>query len=300
MIVIEKRSGSTQQQSVATPGPPPPDARRTVPFILGDPALAPNPASWRDLGSLNFVFLAAAAVLVLSALIAGFAMESFDTPVVLFLNGFVGHSVAFDGAVVGLTKFHMLKGVVLIAGIWLVWFDAPDRQAQARIAAGLAAAAVSGVFSRGLQLVLPTHLRPIHDQVLSLALPQGADPPEVSGYLHSFPSDHAALLFGIAMAIAITRPRVGALAFLWVTIVSLSRVVAGYHFLSDVMGGAALGIAFVCLSQLPAIRRAALVMPRWAAEHAGVFYAGAFIATFSVATMFEEIRTMGKAILHVL
>ena len=72
----------------------------------------------------------------------------------------------------------------------------------------------------------------------------------------SFPSDHAAAAFAIAVAV-LAFSRAGGLAFLAAaTLIAVSRVVLGLHYPSDVIAGAAVGTAaalLVTTFALPAI-----------------------------------------------
>ena len=90
------------------------------------------------------------------------------------------------------------------------------------------------------------------------------------------------------------------IAFAWALIVTLSRVYSGLHFLSDITGGAGLGVALVCVSQLRAIRYFCLVFARWAIERSDVFYATAFIASFLVASTFDDVRSIGTGLAKLL
>ena len=235
------------------------------------------------------------AFLIESAAVASLLRQDFDYPVVLFFNRFAHRSVLWDYTMLAATRLALLQGVVLVAGIWLVWFDAPDPETRARVAAGLIASSFAGLVSRGLQLALPTHPRPIHDGSLSFTQPFGADP-KVLNHWDSFPSDHASLLFGIATIVTVVKPRVGIALFVWALIVSLGRVYTGFHFLSDITGGAGLGVVIVCISQLSVFRDRCLGIARWARERPGPFYAAAFVATFSTATMFDDVRAIGKGL----
>jgi membrane-associated phospholipid phosphatase len=235
--------------------------------------------------------------LILSAAIAIFAGEHFDYPVVMFVNSF-RKSKLFDSAMFGITALFLLKTVVLVAGIWLVWFDAPDAESRARVVAGLIATCIAAMVSRGIQVLLPIHAHPFRVEAIDFIHPRSV--PVEYWNLSSFPSGHGAVLFGVAMVIAIIRPRLALVAFAWASVVMLSGIYQGQHFPTDIMGAAGLGVAFVCASQLPAIRKSCLVFPRWAIERAGVFYAVAFIVTFEICLLFDDIREVGKEFTKVL
>jgi undecaprenyl-diphosphatase len=68
----------------------------------------------------------------------------------------------------------------------------------------------------------------------------------------SFPSDHASAAFGIAVAVAIIDPLVGAFFIVLAVLIAVGRVVVGEHYPGDVIAGAAIGT----LSALVVIRLA--------------------------------------------
>ena len=61
---------------------------------------------------------------------------------------------------------------------------------------------------------------------------------------HSFPSGHAARAFLIAVVASALAPAwLAILLWIWAPLVSIARVAMGVHYVSDVVAGAALGIA---------------------------------------------------------
>lgn len=68
----------------------------------------------------------------------------------------------------------------------------------------------------------------------------------------SFPSGHTTAAFMMAALIAVFFPALTAIAYLWASLIGLSRIMLRVHFLSDVLAGALLGtlIAYLSISGL--------------------------------------------------
>ena len=61
---------------------------------------------------------------------------------------------------------------------------------------------------------------------------------------HSFPSGHAARAFLLAALVAAWGPAwLAPLLLIWAPLVALARVAMGLHYVSDIVGGALLGLA---------------------------------------------------------
>jgi undecaprenyl-diphosphatase len=63
----------------------------------------------------------------------------------------------------------------------------------------------------------------------------------------SFPSDHASAAFGIAVAVLLFDPIVGALFLVLAVLIAVGRVIVGEHYPGDVLAGAAIGTAAAVL-----------------------------------------------------
>lgn len=65
---------------------------------------------------------------------------------------------------------------------------------------------------------------------------------------YSFPSDHATFFFAVAMAFFITKTKkISNILFIIAALVSLARVGVGFHWPTDIVGGALLGIGVAYL-----------------------------------------------------
>jgi membrane-associated phospholipid phosphatase len=243
--------------------------------------------------------LAAAALCLGSALIAVYRQQEWEFPVIRLVNAFAHRWALLDRTMHALTTRDLLQGVPFIAIIWFLWFDTADRYQRARLLVGTLAASAAGVVSRLLQLMLPTHLRPLHDARLDFTLPFGVEPEALNHY-NSFPSDHGAVYFALCMVIWQLRPRLGAAALVWAAIIDLARVYEGYHFPSDVAGSIGLGVLMLWLAR--PVRASAPVSRVLAFEqsHKAWFYMLAFLVTFQIATLFDDAREIGRGFTAVL
>ena len=151
-------------------------------------------------------------------------------------NSLAGVSPFFDMAVrfsAVYLIFAMIVGVLALAGLW-----AQKNREQAFFM--LVLAFVSGFVAR---VVIAEPVR---------ILVARARPYEVLPAIHqlvdhalgrSFPSGHATLAFAIAGAVFFVHRKAGVVLFFVAGIVSISRVIAGVHWPSDVAAGAILGMA---------------------------------------------------------
>ena len=69
---------------------------------------------------------------------------------------------------------------------------------------------------------------------------------------HSFPSGHTASSFAAATSLAVGRPRWAPVLILVAGAVGLSRVYLGHHYVTDVVGGAAVGATIATVAALVA------------------------------------------------
>lgn len=71
---------------------------------------------------------------------------------------------------------------------------------------------------------------------------------DASGF--SFPSAHASSSFAAAFALAASKGKKGALAFIPAALIAIARVYIGAHFLTDIVCGALFGIVSALLAGL--------------------------------------------------
>jgi undecaprenyl-diphosphatase len=225
--------------------------------------------------------------------------NNFDFTILLFLNRFVGKSRSLDGLVQLFSDAFLFNGVLLVALLWLLWFNDRREEARVRLSVGAAAAVLAGLLSRLLQLSLPFHVRPLYNPALNLTWPIGVERGTLNHW-NSFPSDHASLCFGLATLIWMRDRRLGVFAFFWASITSSARVFLGFHYPTDILGGAVLGILMVALFGGLPLPRVAYRILEWERCASPSFYAVAFIASYQAGTLFNDVREIGHLIVGLL
>jgi undecaprenyl-diphosphatase len=229
----------------------------------------------------------------LAALLA--PVISWDHAVSLWLNSYAGHTPALDRFVYNLADSAMLKGGLFMAVFWWLWFKRDDATTGRRqtILTALAGAILAIAVARVLQLMLPFRERPLHSDALNLTPPTVVNPETLDGW-SSFPSDHAVLFFALALAVWRLNRTLGIFAMLWAGIgICLPRVFLGYHYATDIIVGAVLGMIIMQAAFL-VLRPRLLAQPllRWEKAHATSFYCAAFIASLQLAVLFQDVRQL--------
>ncbi len=226
-------------------------------------------------------------------------MNSFDSNIVSFLNDLAGRWKTFDEFMVFVTDSAFVKGALIMACLWWLWFrrqsDGPNRRDY--VIATVLTGVVAVLFARLLAGVLPFRERPFATAAQQFVEPYSANTRTLESW-SSFPSDHAVLFFALAMGLYQAHKPFGIAAFLWaIIVVSIPRVYIGIHWPTDIIAGALLGIALGWLGTGRAVRDAIRehVLP-WEERWPSAFYATMFLVMFEVMNLFDD----GREGLHVL
>jgi len=254
-------------------------------------------------------------------------MNYFDESVMKFVNSFSRASDAFDYLMSLLVHNYLVKGGILMTIVWWFWFwdkkDVNDKEyvkdkkgrktnqekqetkeikqnklVRERIILTLGACLVAIFVGRLLVYVLPFRLRPLHEIGLNFITPYGINP-NTLGSWSSFPSDHAVLFFALATGMFF----ISRIACLLVTIyilliICFPRVYCGFHYPTDIIAGALLGIGIAWIIIKTNLGNyiknpAMYCLNRWP----GFFYACFFFLTYQIATMFDPVREIGTYIM---
>ena len=194
---------------------------------------------------------------------------------------------------------NFFKGGLLLIAYWWFWFAGAGEQrdaARRTIVAVFLGAFAALVLNRAFATALPFRIRPMFADGI------GYRPPSIDLRMNfedwsSFPSDTATYFIALAFGLFLLSRRIGAAFLAYVAgWIELPRIYLGIHYPSDIIAGAALGIAGVGLAV--AVREGVLgrllTRPALAAEqrHPAAFYAAAFALSYEMATIFDDVRNL--------
>lgn len=228
-------------------------------------------------------------------------MNGFDAAIMAALNAFARKNWLFDQGVSFLSENSLLKGGLLAALLWWFWFKADvDDEFRKRVVATIVASFAAILLARLLALSLPFRARPMNAAGLHFLLPFGANGRLLEKW-SSFPSDHAAMFFGFSTGLFFISRRVGAAAFAYsLVVICLPRLYLGIHYPTDIVVGSLLGASVSwCVHGTRAYVAVAQPALAWLRRHPTSFYAVFFLVTYQIADMFDGVRALGHALVHV-
>lgn len=227
-------------------------------------------------------------------------MNGFDVAIIHFVNQFAQRSFIFDEVVSFLTRTAM-QGAVVFAVLWGIWFHKCESQTRNRelVICGFATSIFAILVARVLALSLPFRVRPIFVSALHFRIPFGTNGAGLIGW-SSFPSDHAVFFFSLVTCVFLVSKKMGILCYLYAWfIICLPRVYVGYHYPTDIVVGAVLGIAIGSLAWNKYVRHFTTHLPmRYAENHPSAFYAVCFLISFVGSLEFDPIRKAAVSISH--
>ena len=161
-----------------------------------------------------------------------------DVRLLYLFNNLAGKSQIFDTLIVFLAAY--LQYLLVVAFLMLLYFAVYSKREKLYI---FWTTALSIIIARGLitEIIRFFYHRP--RPFLALTVGKLLS----NGWFYSdsewsFPSGHAAFFFAMATAIYLHNKKWGVWFFIAAILMNISRIVAGAHYPSDILGGAIVGI----------------------------------------------------------
>jgi undecaprenyl-diphosphatase len=164
-------------------------------------------------------------------------MLSLDAALTSFINHGAGLNPALDFMMIWITTLGVPAMVLVVAAQWWMKSDLDaSKSVRRHILASAGFAFLIGLAVNQVILLFAHRLRPYDAGITRLIIEKSADP--------SFPSDHATAAVAIASVFILAGWRKQGFAFrLAALFIMVSRVFVGTHYISDVLGGAIIGIS---------------------------------------------------------
>jgi undecaprenyl-diphosphatase len=167
-----------------------------------------------------------------------------DEAILLWLNGWVGRSSLLDAVMEGLVGDYMIP-VLLSLVLLALWFHGDTNTDRLRNQLVSVVGAMSIGFSNLLILMLNSRVvrdRPFVDIDVVLHFYEPTD--------SSFPANVAAVGFAAATSVFLRHRRLGLALYGVAASWGIARVYAGVHYPSDILVGAAIGVAMAFVAVL--------------------------------------------------
>jgi undecaprenyl-diphosphatase len=218
-----------------------------------------------------------------------------DGRLVQLVNNLAHRSGTLDLVVASVLTVNLIKGGVPVTMLYWAWFRGDQDQVRRRtLAVGtLLGAMIALAIGRLLQVYLPFRPRPLYNPELSLRDTRFLER-DIFVDWSSMPSDTAMLFTALTFGIWAISRRLGIVALLHLLLfVVFAKLYTGQHYPSDLLAGAVIGMGVTWLvlrSSFP--QRLHRILALWQERAPGLFYGGFFLVTFSIASMFEDLRQL--------
>jgi undecaprenyl-diphosphatase len=222
--------------------------------------------------------------------------NSFNIAIIEWLNQYSQFSPKFNQTIAYIENAYALKGLAVISMLWYLWFRNPDLLSETRVT--LVGAVVSCVLAlivtSAINYLAPFQPTPMANEAIGFRIPSGVvlDPGSNTGHgwINSFPSHHATMFYALATGIFLASRRLGYFAFIYVTFfIAFPRVYLGYHYPTDILAGATVGVLTATLINQKVLRNLykdafTALMTKYPALSQTAF----FIVTFEIAVLFYD------------
>lgn len=151
------------------------------------------------------------------------------------VNDFVRHHTWLERAFNGIETWGTILIAVAAVALWLL--------GRPRVAGKWKLTSASALVAGGLGYLVNQVIHAIWDRPRPYESHAGVYHPHANSTDACFPSDHASAAFGIAAAVVMFDPVVGAAFLALAILIGIGRVIVGAHYPGDVVAAVGVGVA---------------------------------------------------------
>jgi undecaprenyl-diphosphatase len=175
--------------------------------------------------------------------------NSFNIAIIEWLNQYSQISPKFNLTIAYIENAYAFKGLAIISMIWILWFRDSNllSETKVNIVGALISCVLALIITSAVNYITPFQLTPMANELLGFQIPSGVVIDRSAntghGWINSFPSHHATMFFALATGIFLASRRLGYFAFIYVILlIAFPRVYLGFHYPTDILGGAIVGV----------------------------------------------------------
>jgi undecaprenyl-diphosphatase len=226
-----------------------------------------------------------------------------DESTFIVFNQLTHQSTILNKVVADISSNELLKGGVLSAAIWWLWFRPSVSQKKTRLTliSTLMGSLIAVSIARIMILTLPYSPRPLVNDNANFSAPF-SDASFGFDMLSSFPSDHATLSICLAFGIYLASKRMGLMMLLYSFIFILTpRIFLGLHYATDILAGAIIGISVIYFVNAQwFINTISTRVFNFSEKKPQTFYALMFLFTYETSDLYIHLRNLVRTVLNVI
>jgi undecaprenyl-diphosphatase len=230
--------------------------------------------------------------------------NSFNLVIIEWLNRYSQYSPKFNQVIACIENVYAFKGLAVVSMLWYLWFRESNLLSETKvtIVGAIISCILALIATSAINYVAPFQPTPMANEAIHFQIPSGVVLDRSAnaghGWINSFPSHHATMFYALATGIFLASRRLGCFAFVYVTLfIAFPRIYLGFHYPTDILGGAIVGISIANLVNRRVVREAyGKPFAMLASRYPALSQTALFVVTFEIAVLFYDAINVLKLI----
>jgi undecaprenyl-diphosphatase len=220
--------------------------------------------------------------------------NSFNIAIIEWLNQYSQFSLKFNLVIAYIENAYAFKGLAVISMLWYLWLKDSNLLSETKfiVFSAIISCILALIVTSAINYIAPFQPTPMANELIGFQIPSGVDINKSAntghGWINSFPSHHATMFYALATGIFLASRRFGYFAFIYVTLfIAFPRIYLGYHYPTDIIAGATVGILTVNLvNQFKEVYRKPFMTLMM--KYPALSQTALFIVMFEIAVLFGD------------